>query len=134
MCGRARVALAPERVVQAARAHAPPNAQQNQINWLDQDRYNQGFNLAPGAWTPIIRRSRDASQVEIQTMRWGLVPSYTKPHEKPDPWRLFNARSETVSEKPAFRRLVPTKRCLVLLDGFYEWKAEGKSGKQPYFV
>ena len=37
----------------------------------------------------------------------------------------FNARSESVAEKPAFRRLLPCKRCLVLVDGFYEWKKVG---------
>ena len=52
-------------------------------------------------------------------MRWGLTPSFTK-GGKADPWRMFNARSEGVTTSPVFRRLVGTRRCVVLLDGFYE--------------
>lgn len=131
MCGRSRCTLAPERVVRAAAVH---NANIEQIHWIDQDQFNGGFNLTPGASTPVIRRDKDSNNVEIHTMKWGLVPSFTKPNETADFWRMFNCRSETMAEKPSFRRLVPTKRCLVLLDGFYEWKAEGKQGKQPYYI
>lgn len=66
--------------------------------------------------------------------RWGLVPSYTKPDETPDFWRMFNARSETAAERPAFQRLLQRRRCLVLVAGFYEWRKEGKAGKQPYYM
>lgn len=51
----------------------------------------------------------------------------------PLPPRQFNARSETVAESPAFKRLVSSRRCLVLVEGFFEWAAE-KLGKQPYYV
>ena len=54
--------------------------------------------------------------------RWGLVPAYTKPNAKPDYFRMFNARSESVLEKPVFSRLLRSCRCIVLLNGFYEWK------------
>lgn len=54
--------------------------------------------------------------------RWGLVPGYTKPTVKPDYFRMFNARSESVLEKPVFSRLMRSCRCIVLLNGFYEWK------------
>ncbi|GAB4816659.1 hypothetical protein N2152v2_003705 [Parachlorella kessleri] len=67
-----------------------------------------------------------------ELQQWGLVPSFSK-DAKPDYWKMFNARSESVAEKPAFRRLLPSKRCLVLVDGFYEWKKE-KDGKQPYYI
>jgi putative SOS response-associated peptidase YedK len=49
-----------------------------------------------------------------------LVPSYTKPDVKPDHFRMFNARSDDM--KPVFTRLLKHRRCVVLLDGFYEWK------------
>ena len=52
--------------------------------------------------------------------RWGLVPSYTKPDAKPDYFRMFNARSDDM--KPVFTRLLKQRRCIVLLNGFYEWK------------
>ena len=63
--------------------------------------------------------------------RWGLVPFWAK-----DPAignRMINARAETVAEKPSFRAAFRKRRCLVLADGFYEWKKEG-DGKTPYFI
>ena len=54
-------------------------------------------------------------------VRWGLVPGFTRPGEKPDHWKMFNARDETVAEKSAFSRLLRRRRC-VPIDGFYEWK------------
>jgi putative SOS response-associated peptidase YedK len=139
MCGRSRCALDPERVAQLA----------GTSDWVDRDRYRPLHNVAPGAWTPVVRRAsatgaggaaaEPPAEVQVQTMRWGLVPWFTKPDAKPDPWRMFNARAETAADKPAFRRLVPSRRCLVILDGFYEWKKEaagpsGGSPKQPYYV
>ena len=71
-------------------------------------------------------------------MRWGLVPSFTKRDEKPDFFRMFNARSDTAPDKPVFSRLLARKRCVVLLNGFYEWRAEGSKAagmvKQPYYL
>ncbi len=57
-------------------------------------------------------------------MHWGLIPSWAK-----DPSignKMINARAETLLEKPSFKRLVGKRRCLVLTDGFYEWRKEGK--------
>ena len=70
----------------------------------------------------------------IQSMVWGLIPSFTKKGSKPDPWRMFNARCETASQLASFRRLVPHRRCIVLMNGFYEWRKEGINGKVPYYV
>jgi putative SOS response-associated peptidase YedK len=76
-------------------------------------------------------------------MKWGLIPSFTKPTDKPDYYKIFNARSESIHEKPSFRRLIPTRRCLVITEGFYEWHknnnnnykpATTKSKKHPYFI
>ena len=58
---------------------------------------------------------------ELQTMTWGLVPSWTKKEERLDFFRMFNARCETVPEKTVFSRLLGSKRCVVLLNGFFEW-------------
>ena len=60
-------------------------------------------------------------ELGLQTMTWGLVPSWTKPGAELDFYRMFNARSETVPEKNVFKRLLDSKRCVVLLNGFYEW-------------
>jgi putative SOS response-associated peptidase YedK len=64
-------------------------------------------------------------------VRWGLVPSWAK-----DPKggaRMINARSESVAEKPAFRRAVNARRCLIPADGWYEWQ-RGPEHKQPYYT
>jgi len=71
--------------------------------------------------------------VVLQCMRWGLIPSFTKKNEKPDHYKMFNARSESIREKASFRRLIPNNRCVVAVEGFYEWKKDG-SKKQPYYV
>ncbi|KAI3439013.1 hypothetical protein D9Q98_001425 [Chlorella vulgaris] len=122
MCGRARCTLGAQEVLRTARAS----------DWIDQESYQPSYNAAPGACFPVVR-SGDGGEPVVHTMRWGLVPSFTKPGEKPNFFRMFNARSETVAEKASFRRLIPARRCLIPVDGFYEWVKE-KDGKQPYYV
>ena len=93
------------------------------------DDYPVRYNIAPGTDIPVIRRSPEGLRV-LHPLRWGLIPRWTK-----DPTigaRLVNARSESVTEKPAFRDAFRRRRCLVPVDGFYEWKSEGKV-KQPYY-
>ena len=71
----------------------------------------------------------------IQMLSWGLVPHWVKDTTTANRLqsRLLNARSETIHEKPAFRSLISSKRCLVLADGFFEWRHyEGK--KYPYYI
>lgn len=69
----------------------------------------------------------------IDMMKWGLIPSYAKTSNAADHYKMFNARIETVSEKVSFKNLLSKKRCIVLFNGFYEWK--GTPGhKVPYFV
>lgn len=87
------------------------------------------YNVAPGRQMPIVTTGQDGRQLEL--MRWGLIPVWAK-----DPkigWKMINARSETVFEKPSWKRPALKQRCLVPANGFYEWKAE-KDGKQPFFV
>jgi putative SOS response-associated peptidase YedK len=83
----------------------------------------------------------DAGAVrELRVVRWGLVPFWAKDVSIGS--RLINARAETVSTKPAFRRAFARRRCLLPADGFYEWQAAGDSPagdaprarKQPYFI
>jgi putative SOS response-associated peptidase YedK len=72
---------------------------------------------------------------ELRVVRWGLVPSWAKDISIGS--RMINARSETVSEKPAFRAAFAKRRCLLPADGYYEWQAPapGTNGKkQPYFI
>jgi len=91
------------------------------------------YNCGPGMWLPVIRCNSEDGAPEIQTMKWGLIPSFHKQEEKMDFFKMFNARSETITSSPVFRRLLPSKRCIVLLNGFYEWKKNGNQ-KQPYYI
>jgi putative SOS response-associated peptidase YedK len=85
------------------------------------------YNIAPTQDVPVIRQA-DAGR-ELVTMRWGLIPSWSKDPKKGP--LLINARADTVAEKPSFRSAFKNRRCLIPADGFYEWKADGRK-KQPY--
>ncbi|XWS76010.1 hypothetical protein CRYUN_Cryun01aG0140900 [Craigia yunnanensis] len=86
---------------------------------------------------PVVRRddgsNSDGGGVVLHCMKWGLIPSFTKKTDKPDFYKMFNARTESVCEKASFHRLLPKSRCLVAIEGFYEWKKDGLK-KQPYYI
>jgi putative SOS response-associated peptidase YedK len=96
------------------------------------------YNIAPTQFAPIVRLRPVEGAVdgrgsvrELAIAKWGLIPSWAK-----DPSmgaRMNNARAETVAEKPAFRAAFKRRRCLIPVDGWYEWKEEG-GRKQPYFL
>ncbi len=93
-------------------------------------RYNPlpNFNVAPTHMMPVIL-SQTPDKINI--FRWGLIPRWAK--EKSIGAKMINAKSETLLEKPAFKSLVQSQRCLVPMDGFYEWRKEGKL-KIPYRI
>lgn len=86
------------------------------------------YNIAPTQYAPVIPMS---DPQHLYYFRWGLIPYWSK--DLSIGLRTINARAETLLEKPAFREPVRRSRCLVLADGFYEWKKTG-SGKQPYRI
>lgn len=77
------------------------------------------YNVAPTQEVPIV--VADAGERRVDLARWGLEPRFRGAASAV----LFNARAETLLEKASFRRLVPTRRCLVPVDGFYEWERLG---------
>lgn len=88
------------------------------------------YNIAPTQYIAAIRENEEQKR-ELVMLRWGLVPFWAK-----DPSignRMINARAETVAEKPAYRAAYRHRRCIVLADGFYEWRRDGES-KTPYFI
>jgi len=91
------------------------------------------FNVAPGQAVPIARLAEGEATGgrSLVMVRWGLIPSWAK--EPQIGYRMINARAETVAEKPAFRAAFRARRCLVVADGFYEWKSAGRT-KQPYRI
>jgi len=88
------------------------------------------YNIAPGQMAPVI--TNEAPR-RAQLFRWGLIPSWAK--DVAIGWRLINARSETVREKPAYRAAFQKRRCLILADGFFEWqRPAGRQAKGvPYY-
>jgi putative SOS response-associated peptidase YedK len=89
------------------------------------DLFQPRFNIAPTQLAPVIVAGR-----QLKMLRWGLVPAWAK--DDTEGAKMINARAETVDQKPAFKRLLERRRCLVLADGFYEWKKVGR-GRQPYY-
>jgi putative SOS response-associated peptidase YedK len=86
-------------------------------------------NIFPSQMVAVIK----APEIkQISMMRWGLVPSWAK--DELIGKKMFNARSETLTEKPSFRKPFRYQRCLILANGFYEWKKgeDSKSHAIPY--
>ncbi|MBC7883875.1 MAG: SOS response-associated peptidase [Saprospiraceae bacterium] len=94
------------------------------------ERYNPlpNFNIAPTHYQPIIT---SGDQQHIHIFRWGLIPFWAK--DKGIGSKMINARVETLVEKPVFKNCLPSRRCIIPLDGFYEWKRNGKE-KIPYRI
>lgn len=94
------------------------------------EHFNPTWNAAPSQDLPVI--VEDDEIAAVRAMSWGLIPRWTKPGERPKVAPI-NARSETLAEKPMFRSLVKSRRCVVPANGFYEWKRTA-DGKQPFLI
>ena len=88
------------------------------------------YNIAPSQDVLFLMQSEDVIQGVMLT--WGLVPFFAKSKKISPP--LTNARAETVAVKPAFRHGFKSKRGLMLMSGFYEWKTSPEGTKQPYYI
>ncbi|HNW13986.1 MAG TPA: SOS response-associated peptidase [Anaerolineaceae bacterium] len=92
--------------------------------WVE--AFSPSRNISPGQFVPVVT---DAVSRKVSLYKWGLIPGWAK-----DPkiaYRMFNARAETLIEKPSFKIPFLRRRCLIPADGFYEWKViDGK--KQPF--
>lgn len=86
------------------------------------------YNIAPTQ--DVVALVKNGS-THMSILRWGLIPSWAK--DETIGSRMINARAETLTEKPSFKSLLRRKRCLIVADGFYEWKSEGK-GKIPMYI
>lgn len=87
------------------------------------------YNIAPSQAVFTVIEDEKGNRGGL--LRWGLIPSWAKDAAIGN--RMINARAETVAEKPSFRRALQKRRCLILADGFYEWRKEGKK-KTPLFI
>jgi len=108
----------------------PADLQDTFSNYSFPKKFAPRFNIAPSQ--PVLAIPND-DKFTADFFLWGLIPMWAK-----DPTigsRLINARGETLAEKPSFRGSYRHKRCLILADGFYEWKTFGqKKSKTPYFI
>ncbi|HIW98771.1 MAG TPA: SOS response-associated peptidase [Candidatus Nesterenkonia stercoripullorum] len=103
---------------------------------LDGLELRESWNIAPTTPVPILV-DRGSDRRELHVARWGLLPGWAK--DRTFSSRTFNARSETVLSKPAFRSAVRRRRCGVPAQGYYEWRTTtdpdtGKATKRPHFV
>lgn len=87
------------------------------------------YNVAPTQPVLCVREHHGEKQALM--MRWGLVPSWAKDVSIGN--KMINARAETVADKPSYRAAFKRRRCLVVADGFYEWKKLDGRGKQPWY-
>lgn len=98
------------------------------------------YNVAPtqDIYALVSTKSGDA---RLESFHWGLIPSWAKDRKIAS--KMINARAETLAEKPAFKRLLRTSRCIIPMDGFYEWRpgdpsgprnAKGQPLKQPMYI
>src|SRR6478752_6087365 len=102
-----------------------PDAVRNLFGYEDEATFPPRFNIAPSQ--PIAVVTLDDGKRRLRLMRWGLIPSWVK-----DPRSfalLFNARADSVLEKPSFKNAMKRRRCLIPSDGFYEWQMLGASKK-----
>ena len=89
------------------------------------------YNKAPSNDSLVVFNSQHDQQKILGRMEWGLLPSWAK--DENGFRRSINARSETMSELPSFKRLVKSRRCLIPASGFYEWTATSTI-KQPHYI
>lgn len=85
------------------------------------------YNMAPGQ--TLVTVLSDGKRHRIGEIKWGFVPPFAK--DEKIGYSMINAKSETLAEKPSYKESFRSRRCVVLADGFYEWKTDGKA-KQPY--
>lgn len=129
MCGRYASSVDPEEL-----------AELFAVAEVDDDLPPASWNVAPTDLVPVVlERLRDDQVVRrLRPLHWGLVPSWSS--DISGGARMINARRETLAERPAFRKALAARRCLLPADGYYEWydtgarTAKGKPVKQPYFI
>jgi putative SOS response-associated peptidase YedK len=95
--------------------------------------YPPRWNAAPSQELLVIRRNHHTGEVSLDPLRWGLIPYWCQ--DRNGGRKPINAKCETVDRLPMFRDAYRRRRCILPVDGFYEWKAiRGQKAKQPYAI
>jgi putative SOS response-associated peptidase YedK len=119
MCGRAALTASPAELREAFGLDETPDVVPH-------------YNLPPSRPVAVVRVVRGPTSRKLEPLRWGLVPPWAKDPKIGN--KLTLARAETVAHTGAFREPFLERRCLVAVDGFYEWKRSGKGASTPFFV
>jgi putative SOS response-associated peptidase YedK len=114
MCGRFTTLSDPTELAERFAARLPEGV------W-------QRYNVAPAQSVLTLRDVENERVADL--MRWGLVPHWAK--DSSVSYKMINARAETVAEKPVYKKLLASKRCLIPADGFYEWTTAPDGKKVP---
>lgn len=108
---------------------SPPAALRQAFGYAEQPNFPPRHNIAPTQPVPVVILENGGRHFRL--MRWGLVPAWAKDPRKIS--LMFNARSETVQDRPAFKNAMKRRRCLIPADGYYEWQsAPGR--RRPFFI
>ena len=118
MCGRKTLSMSKREIIEQLMVD----------EWQAED-YTPSYNIAPTQNSVVLVQERGYNIV--RSMRWGLIPAWSKNELYGS--KMINARIETVTAKPSFKNLIPKNRCIVLSDGYYEWKQSG-GRKVPFFI
>ena len=97
-------------------------------SWDSDFRWQPSYNIYPTQEIPVLTFKNKRT---IQSMHWGLIPYWSKDSNVGS--RMINARSETLTEKPAYGKLVKSHRCIIIASGYYDWK-QTSQGKVPYYI
>lgn len=96
---------------------------------VEMPELDPSYNIAPTQ--QVLALAANNQKRKAGFLQWGLIPHWSKDTKVGS--KMINARSETVDEKPSFKKLLPSRRCLIIADGFYEWKKQNNH-KQPYHI
>lgn len=116
MCGRYTIIARAEEIEKRFSVEVP-------------ESYAPSYNAAPTQILPVITNKNPKG---VSFFQWGLIPTWAK--DKSMGSKLINARAETITEKPSFKNAFRQRRCLVIADGFYEWKRSSKKIKIPHRI
>ena len=117
MCGRFVLEISLDQLMKVYRLSSIPNL-------------SPRYNIAPSQQIAVVRQ-QNGSDRELTLMQWGLVPSWSK--DRAIGYKMINARSETVHEKPSFKQAFHARRCIIPASGFYEWEKSGGE-KNPHYI
>lgn len=122
MCGRYTTTVTdPNVIAEAFDLKTPPAP----------DALQARYNIAPTQQVMTVGKNKEGHN-SLAWMRWGLIPSWSKDITIGS--KMINARAETLAEKPSFRTAYKRRRCLVVADGFYEWRKNADGSKTPMYV